>query len=103
MPLPGPRVKVYRNTYVCNMCLLMLTVSFVADLYPGVPSYNAPLSAGLLWASCNVDAVRALRRRSLSYMLSTLVLLSLITDAGRLVSGLEVRVLLVLLVSHGAS
>ncbi|CAM9235093.1 unnamed protein product, partial [Laminaria digitata] len=81
--------KVYRNTYLCNLCLLTLTVSFAADLYPGVPSHNVPLSAALLWASCNVDGVRALRRRSFAYVLSALVLISLFIDVDFLASALK--------------
>lgn len=84
--------QVYRNTYLCNLCLLTLTVSFAADLYPGVPSHNVPLSAALLWASCNVDGVRALRRRSFAYALSALVLISLFIDVDFLASALKVSV-----------
>lgn len=83
--------QVYRNTYVCNLCLLTLVVSFMADLYPGAPSHNAPLSAALLWASCNVDVVRSLRRRSFAYVLSVLVLMSLFMDVDFLLSDLKVR------------
>lgn len=82
--------QVYRNTYLCNLCLMTLTVSFAADLYPGVPSHNVPLSAALLWASCNVDGVRALRRRSFAYALSALVLISLFIDVDFLASALKV-------------
>eukprot|EP00904_Undaria_pinnatifida_P007356 jgi/Undpi1/3750/HiC_scaffold_16.g07119.m1 len=81
--------KVYRNTYLCNLCLLTLTVSFAADIYPAVPSHNVPLSAALLWASCNVDGVRALRRRSFAYALSGLVLISLFIDVDFLASALK--------------
>eukprot|EP00752_Nemacystus_decipiens_P009234 g8248.t1 len=81
--------KVYRNTYVCNLCLLTLTVSFVADLYPGSPSHNVPMSAALLWACSNVDAVRALRRRSFAYALSIVVLVSLFMDVDFLASDLK--------------
>lgn len=90
MPAFRPIAQVYANTYVCNLCLLTLTVSCLADIYPGVPSHNVPVSAGLLWAACNVDSVRALRRRSLSYALSGLVLLSLILDLDFLASGNKV-------------
>lgn len=62
----------------------------MADLYPGVPSHNVPMSAALLWASCNVDGVRALRRRSFAYALSVVVLVSLFMDVDFLVSSLEV-------------
>ncbi|CAM9199784.1 unnamed protein product [Scytosiphon promiscuus] len=81
--------KVYRNTYVCNLCLLTLTVSFTADLYPGAPSHNVPMSAALLWACSNVDGVRALRRRSFAYALSVVVLLSLFMDIDFLASDLK--------------
>lgn len=83
--------QVYRNTYVCNLCLLTLVLSFTADLYPGVPSHNVPLSAALLWASSNVDVVRALRRRSLAYILSTAVLLSMFVNLDFAGSDLKVR------------
>lgn len=91
-PIPACRNdQVYRNTYVCNLCLLTLTVSFVADLYPGSPSHNVPMSAALLWACSNVDAVRALRRRSFAYALSVVVLVSLFMDVDFLASDLKVR------------
>lgn len=83
--------KVYRNTYVCNLCLLTLAVSFTADLYPGAPSHNVPMSAALLWACSNVDGVRALRRRSFAYALSVVVLVSLFMDIDFLASDLKVR------------
>ncbi|CAB1117800.1 unnamed protein product [Ectocarpus sp. CCAP 1310/34] len=82
--------KVYRNTYVCNLCLLTLAVSFMADLYPGAPSHNVPISTALLWACSNVDGVRALRRRSFAYALSTAVLVSLFMDVDFLASDLKV-------------
>lgn len=99
-PIPAPRRtdrrvhddQVYRNTYVCNLCLLTLTVSFAADLYPGAPSHNVPMSAALLWACSNVDDVRALRRRSFAYALSVVVLMSLFMDVDFLASDLKVRV-----------
>lgn len=94
-PVPAhctPFYQVYRNTYLCNLCLLTLTVSFAADIYPAVPSHNVPLSAALLWASCNVDGVRALRRRSFAYALSGLVLISLFIDVDFLASALKVNV-----------
>ncbi|CAM9584892.1 unnamed protein product, partial [Ectocarpus sp. 8 AP-2014] len=81
--------KVYRNTYVCNLCLLTLAVSFMADLYPGAPSHNVPISTALLWACSNVDGVRALRRRSFAYALSTAVLVSLFMDVDFLASDLK--------------
>ncbi|CAN0238541.1 unnamed protein product, partial [Ectocarpus sp. 13 AM-2016] len=81
--------KVYRNTYVCNLCLLTLAVSFMADLYPGAPSHNVPISTALLWACSNVDGVRALRRRSFAYALSTAVLVSLLMDVDFLASDVK--------------
>ncbi|CAM9393900.1 unnamed protein product [Ectocarpus fasciculatus] len=81
--------KVYRNTYVCNLCLLTLAVSFMADLYPGAPSHNVPISTALLWACSNVDGVRALRRRSFAYALSIAVLVSLFMDVDFLASDLK--------------
>lgn len=68
------------------MCLSTVIVSFAADLYPGVPSHNTPLSTALLWASCNVDTVRPLRRRFFIYTLSIMVLLSLFVDLDFLAS-----------------
>lgn len=85
-----PRNQVYRNTYVCNLCLLTLVVSFMADLYPGAPSHNVPISTALLWACSNVDGVRALRRRSFAYALSIAVLVSLFMDVDFLASDLKV-------------
>lgn len=98
------KTKVYRNTYVCNLCLLTLTISFTADLYPGAPSHNVPMSAALLWACSNVDGVRALRRRSFAYALSVVVLLSLFMDIDFLASDLKVerRVILCSVVWCGA-
>lgn len=63
----------------------------MADLYPAAPSHNVPLSAALLWASCNVDSVRGLRSRSFAYCFSVTVLLSLFMDVDFLISALKVR------------
>lgn len=62
----------------------------MADLYPGAPSHNVPISTALLWACSNVDGVRALRRRSFAYALSTAVLVSLFMDVDFLASDLKV-------------
>lgn len=62
----------------------------MADLYPGAPSHNVPISTALLWACSNVDGVRALRRRSFAYALSIAVLVSLFMDVDFLASDLKV-------------
>ncbi|CAM9534325.1 unnamed protein product, partial [Choristocarpus tenellus] len=81
---------VYRNSKVCNVCLVTLAVSFALELYPGGPTHNTAFAVSLLWAANNIDDVRPLRRRGFFYALSLLGLLTLCMDLDFLASDLKV-------------
>ncbi|CAM9141602.1 unnamed protein product [Chrysoparadoxa australica] len=71
---------VYKNPHVVRMCLLLVLLSFLLDLYPAVPQYNTAFAAASLWASTHVDNNKALAKRSFYYIFSVVALMTVFFD-----------------------